>query len=75
LVSKKEEIKEEIKKDMYTEDVLKSQYILHKEYIKCRNDAKEKFDIKFRLAAIPEDISENSIKFIIQNIYGDKTSS
>jgi len=60
--------------DTYTEDVLIEQYTIHKTYILSRIASGKTLGIKFRLPAIPEDISENLIKFTIHKL-GDTTSS
>jgi hypothetical protein len=59
--------------DTYTKDVFLEFYSLHKNYVKHRITIGIRLDIKFRLPSIPEDISENIIKFIIHEL-GDKTS-
>jgi len=56
--------------DNYTSEILKKQYYLHKNYVLSRKDIL----IKIRLPSIPEDISENIIKFIIHK-NGDLTST
>lgn len=60
--------------DNYTESVLRTQYALHKEYVKGRMASGKALKVKFRLPSIPEDISENIVKFIIHK-NGDKTST
>ena len=60
--------------DTYTKDVLLELFELHKHYIESRMVAGKKLGIKFRLPSIPEDISENIIKFIIHKL-GDTTST
>ncbi len=60
---------------IYTKELLKEQYLLHKNYVKGRIDTTIKIGIKVRLPAIPEDISENIIKQIINNKLNDPTSS
>jgi len=57
----------------YTTELLKEQYNLHKTYVKGRILTTIKLGVKVRLPAIPEDISENIIKEIIQNKLNDKT--
>jgi hypothetical protein len=57
-------------KDTYTQIVLREQYTLHKNYVETR----KKLGIRIRLPNIPEDISENTIKFILHKL-GDTTSS
>jgi hypothetical protein len=61
--------------DSYTEELLKEQYILHKEYVKGRINTTTKIGVKVRLPSIPEDISENIVKNIIRNKLDDNTSS
>ena len=61
--------------DTYTEAVLKEQFNLHKNYVKGRIESSTRLKINFRFPSIPEDISENIVKFIIQNWGGDKTSN
>ena len=70
-----EVVTDKINKDTYTEDVLKEQYALHKEYVKGRISTTQKMGVKVRLPSIPEDISENIVKNIIQNKLHDNTSS
>lgn len=61
--------------DTYTPDILKEQYKSHTDYVKLRKDSATRLKILVRLPHIPEDISENMIKFIIRNWVGDKTST
>jgi hypothetical protein len=65
-------VKTENFEDTYTEELLKEQYTLHKSYVKGRIETTKK--IKVRLPSIPEDISENIIKYILHNKLNDKTS-
>jgi len=58
--------------DMYTKEILKQQYEMHKNYVLSRKNSSNILNIQFRLPCIPEDISENMIKFIIQKT-GDNT--
>lgn len=51
--------------DIYIESVLRSQYNLHKQYVIERKKLSNEMKIPFRLPSIPEDISENIIKFIL----------
>lgn len=60
--------------DTYTKEILMEQYTLHKEYVERRKASALKLKIIVRLPHIPEDISENIIKFIIHKL-GDKSSS
>lgn len=60
--------------DMYSKEILKQQYEIHKNYVINRKNSSSLLNISFRLPCIPEDISENMIKFIIHKS-GDVTSS
>ena len=60
--------------DTYSQTVLQELFGLHKNYIESRMSAGKRLGIKFRLPSIPEDISENIIKFIIHKL-GDTTST
>ena len=60
--------------DTYTKNVLIKLYTLHKNYIESRITSGKELGVKFRLPGIPEDISENLIKFILHKL-GDTTSS
>jgi hypothetical protein len=71
----KADTKADIKADNYTKEILNEQYILHKNYINIRKESIKKSGIKVRLPSIPEDISENIIKYIIHNKLNDKSSS
>jgi hypothetical protein len=53
-------------KDEYNINLLFEQYNLHKNYVIKRKETMNNLKIKFRLPSIPEDISENIIKFILQ---------
>jgi hypothetical protein len=74
-----EKIKEHVKVDMiedtYTKDLLKEQYALHKAYYNSRKNTTKKIGVKVRLPFIPEDISENIVKFILRNKLNDTTST
>ena len=61
-------------KDLYTIDVLLECYYVHKNYVSKRKEILNGLNISFRLPAIPEDISENLIKFMIHK-YGDTSSN
>jgi hypothetical protein len=60
--------------DNYTKEVLQEQYTLHKAYVKGRIESTKKLGVKVRLPSIPEDISENIVKFIIHNKLTDTSS-
>ena len=66
---------EPIKMDTYSEDILKEQYMTHKHYYNVRKASSDMLNIKIRFPSIPEDISENMIKFILHYKLNDKTSS
>jgi hypothetical protein len=61
--------------DTYSEELLKEQFALHKLYVIGRINTTIKIGVKVRLPYIPEDISENIVKYIIRNKLNDKTSS
>jgi len=60
--------------DTYTTDLLREQYNLHKTFVQGRIATTKRIGVKVRLPAIPEDISENIIKFILHNKLEDTTS-
>lgn len=60
--------------DKYSKEILREQYELHKNYVISRKNSSKLLNFKIRLPCIPEDISENMIKFIIHK-RGDVTSS
>lgn len=64
----------DITKDAYTEELLKEQYSMHKSYVNGRINTTIKIGVKVRLPSIPEDISENIIKYIIRNKLHDTTT-
>jgi len=60
--------------DLYTEDVLRELLYLEKDHITKKNNIFKKINLgNIRKSNFPEHISENIIKFIIQNKRGDKT--
>lgn len=61
-------------KDFYTKEILIRFYNIHKTYFLQRKQLSNDLNVNFRMSGIPEDISENIIKFIIHK-NGDKTSS
>jgi hypothetical protein len=61
-------------KDTYTPEVLKARFALHRTYVQGSIEVSKKYGIKFRYPSIPEDISENLVKFILHK-KGDTTSS
>ena len=73
-VNVKASIKEEMSEDTYTKYLLKEQYALHKAYVIGRINTTKKIGVKVRLPCIPEDISENIVKFILHNKLKDTTS-
>jgi hypothetical protein len=64
----------DIRQDNYNAECLREQYALHKSYVKGRIETTKNIGIKVRLPSIPEDISENIVKFINHNKLNDKTS-
>lgn len=58
--------------DSYTKDFLIKRYTLHKNYVVDTKHLAKEIKLSIRLPGIPEDISENMIKFIIR-AQGDKT--
>ena len=70
----KPSVKVEMAEDTYTKDLLKEQYALHKAYVNGRINTTKKIGVKVRLPCIPEDISENIVKFILHNKLKDITS-
>lgn len=61
--------------DNYTQDVLIQQYNLFKQFVEGRIKTTKQLQVKVRLPGMPEDISENIIKFILHNKLNDTTSS
>jgi len=59
--------------DNYTKEVLQEQYKSHKAYVESRMASAIRLNITIRLPHIPEDISENIVKFILHKL-GDITS-
>jgi hypothetical protein len=68
-------IKKKILIDIYTRELLEENYYIHREYYIKRSRLCELHGVKIRLPPIPEDISENIIKFIIHDTLGDVSSS
>ena len=62
-----------IGKDIYSIDVLQERFYLFLGYYRCMKQSNKNNNISCRLPAIPEDISENIIKFIL-HLSCDKTS-
>lgn len=60
--------------DTYTKEVLQEQYGIHKSYVQARIASGKRLGVKFRFPSIPEDISENMVKFLIHYKLGDTTS-
>ena len=63
-----------VENDNYTEDLLRTHYNIHKEYVIKLKKSVIESGIKIRYPSIPEYISENIIKFIIHN-NGDTSSN
>ena len=62
-----------VEPDNYTQEILRQRYTLHKNYVKQSKELATEHSVSFRLPSIPEDISENIVKFIIHKC-GDITS-
>lgn len=60
--------------DTYTEDILRRRFAMHKRAVEEDIAFQKETGVKFRHRSIPEDISENMVKFVIHNHVGDKTS-
>ena len=60
-----------VAEDRYTEEILRENYTTHRDYHKVRKATRDRTGLDIRLANIPEDISENIVKFIIRNKLGD----
>jgi len=58
--------------DKYTFDLLKQMYTLNRNYVTTRSCLAGEYCINVRSSGLPEDISENIIKFIIRGL-GDST--
>ena len=78
LVQKTKENKSLSTVDNYSQDILKELYNQFKTNYLERNEKKKKYGLKIRLPIMPEDVSENIVKFILKNklenknIYNDK---
>lgn len=59
--------------DLYTSEVLRQQFSIHKQYVESRIATSKALNIRIRFPGIPEDISENMIKMLIKRIRGDET--
>jgi hypothetical protein len=59
------------KSDKYTKEFLQEQFNIHKSYVTSRISASKRCGLSLRLPSIPEDITENIIKFIIINTEKD----
>lgn len=60
--------------DSYTAEILRENFTVHRDYVKVRKAAAARTGLDIRLPNVPEDISENIVKFIIRNRLGDETS-
>lgn len=67
LVQKIKENKSLSTVDNYSEDILKELYNQFKTNYLERNEIKNKYGLKIRLPIMPEDVSENIVKFILKN--------
>jgi hypothetical protein len=61
--------------DNYTADALKSFYRIQKEYVVSLKATERTTGVKIRYPSLPEHISENIVKFILQNKLQDTTCS
>lgn len=61
------------KADAYTADVVQSQYQIYKQYALSREQVSREARVHIRMPGIPEDISENIIKFILNRHRADQT--
>jgi hypothetical protein len=61
--------------DQYTKEILIQRYEQHKSYVLDINRIKGTTGLPIRLPVMPEDISENMVKFIIHLWLGDATSN
>jgi hypothetical protein len=59
--------------DPYTEAILRENYTVHRDYHKVRKATRDRTGLDIRMANVPEDISENIVKFIIRNKLDDAT--
>jgi len=59
--------------DRYTESVLRTTYNSHKAYVETLNRIRRDTGLPIRGPNPPEDITENTTKFILRNKYGDMT--
>ena len=57
--------------DDYTRDVLETEYIAYRDYYITRSNTKNKKGLSIRLPNPPEDVTENIVKFIINNYDND----
>ena len=70
-----DKMKKQKKEDKYTQEILSQQYKSHMSYVLQIKETSALIGLKLRLPSIPEYISENIIKYIIQFKLGDKTTS
>lgn len=61
--------------DTYTADALKSFYRIQKDYVVSLKATERTTGVKIRYPSLPEHISENIVKFILQNKLQDTTCS
>ena len=60
--------------DNYTKEVLNRRFMSHTRYVSETLKIIEETGLPIRCPNMPEDISENIVKFVIQNYVGDTTS-
>jgi hypothetical protein len=61
-------------KDIYTEEILKKRFYQHKDYVLSTKKIIDETGLNIRLPNTPEDISENTAKFIIRSWVNDPTT-
>lgn len=62
-----------VRNDRYTENILKTQFKIQRDYVLTRISTTKDLGYKIRLSSIPEDISENIVKHILRTHGEDKT--
>lgn len=62
------------KPDAYDQEMVRRQYGIHRSYVQSRAESTQQMGVKVRLPSIPEDISENIVKFILHHKLRDPTS-
>jgi hypothetical protein len=60
--------------DTYTAQILRTRFLQHKAYVQATRVIQRESGLPIRYPNMPEDISENMVKFIIHTQVGDTTS-